>query len=162
MTHNRAFNSFYCFIDSLRQVPLERPLKIPSPESLETMRFVSNIGGRRPTTRGSGKRRYRISYPCVPPTPLRIADASPLAFLLHQPQTTLDHPDGMLAFLLGHVQTRYEPHRVRPGGQQQHPSMPGELDQLPRSLRVCKGDPSHESPSSDGRGDELWEHLRQA
>ena len=96
-----------------------------------------------------------------PPTPLRIG-AAPLAFLLHQPQTTLDHPDGMLAFLLGHVQTRYEPHRVRPGGQQQDPSMPGELDQFPRSLRVCKGDPSHESPSSDGRRDELWEHLGKA
>lgn len=95
-------------------------------------------------------------------TPLRIADATPLAFLLHQPQTTLDHPDGMLAFLLGHIQTRYEPHRVRTGGQQQNPSMPGELDQLARSLRVRKGDPSHEPPSSDGRGDELWEHRREA
>jgi hypothetical protein len=62
MTHRRAFNLFYCFIDSLREVPLERPLKIPSPDPLETIRFVSNTGGRRPKTRKNGEKEGIASH----------------------------------------------------------------------------------------------------
>jgi hypothetical protein len=121
MTHHRAFNSFYCFM--IRFVKSRSKDLSKSPHQTRSRLFVSF-----PITAVDGRKRVEVEKegivshihvrPCMcPPTPLRIADASPLAFLLHHSQTTLDHPDGMLAFLLGHVQTRYEPHRVRPGGQ---------------------------------------------
>lgn len=88
--------------------------------------------------------------------------AGPLALSLHHPQTTLDYPDRMSTFFLGHVQAGYQTDGVGPGGEEEHASMTSPFDQFGRSVGVRKGDPAHQSSTADGSGDDRGEHLGEA
>ena len=93
-----------------------------------------------------------------PPTP---SLAGPLALFLHHRQTTLDDSCSMITLLFGHVQTGDQPDGVGPGREEENTSMPGALDQFGRGGGVGKGNPSHESSTSDRRGNDRGEQPRQ-